>query len=51
MLGDIKFTDVRCVVGTGEVKKAILGYGLFENYESWMVEDNTILLEKKKEKE
>jgi hypothetical protein len=35
------------VVGTGEMKKAILGYGIFENYLSIVVEDDRILLEKK----
>jgi hypothetical protein len=46
-VGDIVFTNVRCVVGTGEMKKAILGYGIFENYLSIVVEDDRILLEKK----
>ena len=46
-LGDIKFANVRCVVGTGTLKKAILGYGVFENYESVKIENNTLLLEKK----
>ncbi|MFM9946128.1 MAG: OmpA family protein, partial [Bacteroidia bacterium] len=45
--GDIKITNVRCVVGTGDLKKAILGYGLFENYTSVKVEGTNILLEKK----
>ena len=47
-LGDVVFTNVRCVVGTGEqLKKAILGYGIFENYVSVKVEGDNILLEKK----
>jgi peptidoglycan-associated lipoprotein len=46
-LGDVKFTNVRCVVGGPAVKKAILGYSLFENYESYKVEGTNILLEKR----
>lgn len=45
--GDVKFTNVRCVVGTGTLKKAILGYGIFENYASVKVEGTNILLEKR----
>ena len=45
--GDVKITNVRCVVGTGTLKKAILGYGLFENYTSVKVEGTNILLEKR----
>lgn len=47
ILGDIKFTNVRCVVGTGNIKKAILGTAIFENYLSVNVEGNNLLLEKK----
>ncbi len=46
ILGDVKFENVKCVVGTGVMKKAILGYGLFENYLSFKIEDTNILLEK-----
>jgi len=49
VIGDVKFTNVRLVVGTGDLKKAILGYALFENYLSVTVENNTILLEKRPE--
>ncbi len=45
--GDIKFNNVRCVVGTGDLKKAILGYAIFENYASVKIEGTNILLEKK----
>ncbi len=47
ILGDLKFTNVRCVVGTTVMKKAVLGYGIFENYNAIVVEDTRILLEKK----
>lgn len=46
--GDVKLSNVRCVVGTGELKKAILGYTVFENYASVVIEDLNMLLEKKK---
>ncbi len=45
--GDVKFTNVRCVVGGPANTKAILGYGIFENYESYKVEGTNIMLEKK----
>jgi len=50
-LGDITFSNVRCVVGTGAIKKPILGYTVFENYLSVKVEGLNILLEKKTKSE
>ena len=47
IFGEIKLTNVKCVVGTGTLKKAILGYGIFENYLSVTLENSTLLLEKR----